>query len=150
MAHPVSLEEFTTFVEKFTARRGFDDIAATLGMEPHSVTDTTVSMSMPLQDSLAQASGMFSAAALFGAADITGTFLAMQTYAGSGQFPLAVQSSMNFMSNSKASPAIATARILRGGNTVALAEVTVTDADGKGLLHSTFTYAIKERSVGNK
>lgn len=150
MAHPASLEEFTTFVEKFTARRGFDDIAATLGVEPHAVTESTVSMSMPLQDSLAQASGMFSAAALFGAADITGTFLAMQTYAGSGQFPLAVQSNMNFMSNSKSSPAIATARILRGGNTVAVAEVSVTDADGKQLLHSTFTYAIKERPVGNK
>lgn len=150
MAHPSTFEEFSAFVEKFTANRGFDDIAATLGLEPHAVTETTVSMSMPLQDSLAQASGMFSAAALFGAADITGTFLAMQTYAGSGQFPLAVQSNVNFMSNSKASPAIATARILRGGNTVAVAEVSVADADGKQLMHSTFTYAIKERSLGNK
>lgn len=150
MAHPSTLEEFSAFVEKFTANRGFDDIAATLGLEPHAVTETTVSMSMPLQDAYAQASGMFSAAALFGAADITGTFLAMQTYAGSGQFPLAVQSNVNLMSNSKASPAIATARILRGGNTVAVAEVSVADADGKQLMHSTFTYAIKERSLGNK
>jgi uncharacterized protein (TIGR00369 family) len=150
MTHPSSLEEFSAFVENFTAKRGFDDIAATLCLEPHAVTESTVSMSMPLQDAYAQASGMFSAAALFGAADITGTFLAMQTYAGSGQFPLAVQSNINFMSNSKASPAIATARILRGGNTVAVAEVSVADADGKQLLHSTFTYAIKERAVGNK
>ncbi|WP_284987898.1 MULTISPECIES: PaaI family thioesterase [unclassified Arthrobacter] len=150
MAHPASLEEFTAFVDKFTAKRGFDDIATTLGIEPHAVTDSTISMSMPLQDSLAQVSGMFSAAALFGAADITGTLLAMQNYAGSGQFPLAVQSNMNFMSNSKASPAIATARILRGGNTVAVAEVSVSDADGKQLLHSTFTYAIKDRTLGNK
>lgn len=150
MTHPSTLEEFSAFVEKFTANRGFNDIAATLALEPHAVTETTVSMSMPLQDAYAQASGMFSAAALFGAADITGTFLAMQTYAGSGQFPLAVQSNVNFMSNSKASPAIATARILRGGNTVAVAEVSVADADGKQLMHSTFTYAIKERRLGNK
>ncbi|MCD4851282.1 PaaI family thioesterase [Arthrobacter sp. AK01] len=148
MGHPASLEEFQTFVGEFTSKRGFDDIAATLQLEPHAVTEDTVSMSMPLQESYAQASGLFSAAALFGAADITGTLLAMQTYAGSGQFPLAVQSSVNFLSNSQASPAIATARILRGGNTVAVAEVGVTDADGKALMHSTFTYAIKERRLG--
>lgn len=150
MAHPASLDEFSEFVNKFHAERGFDDIAVTLGLLPHSVTETTISMSMPLQESHAQASGMFSATALFGAADITGTLLAMHTYAGSGQFPLAVQSNINFLSNSKASPAIATAHILRGGNTVAVAEVSVADAEGKELIHSTFTYAIKDRRIGMK
>ena len=148
MALPASLEEFKTYVDKFAARRGFDDIAATLDLQPHAVDVDSISMSMPLTEPLAQANGMFSAAALFGAADITGTFLAMQAYAGSGQFPLAVQSSLNFMSNSKASPAVATARILRGGGSVAVAEVTVRDADGKDLVHSTFTYVLKERSLG--
>ncbi|MBO0898037.1 MULTISPECIES: PaaI family thioesterase [Arthrobacter] len=148
MALPATLEDFTAFMEKFTAARGFDDIAVTLGLEPHAVDGESISMSMPLTDPLAQANGMFSAAALFGAADITGTLLAMQAYAGSGQFPLAVQSSLNFMSNSKASPAVATARILRGGGSVAVAEVTVRDAAGKDLVHSTFTYVLKERSLG--
>ncbi|MEE2523637.1 PaaI family thioesterase [Pseudarthrobacter sp. J75] len=150
MPHPASLEEFTAFVDKFAAKRGFDDIAATLQLQPYAVTEDSVSMSMPLQESYAQASGMYSAAALFGAADITGTLLAMQSYAGSGQFPLAVQSNINFLSNSKASPAVATAKILRGGNTVAVAEVAVADADGKQLIHATFTYAIKDRALGSK
>lgn len=148
MALPATLEDFTAYVEKFTAKRGFDDIAATLGLEPHAVDGDSISMSMPLTEALSQANGMFSAAALFGAADITGTFLAMQAYAGTGQFPLAVQSNLNFMSNSKATPAIATARVLRGGGSVAVAEVTVRDADGKDLVHSTFTYVIKERALG--
>ncbi|MGJ9404477.1 PaaI family thioesterase [Arthrobacter sp. KK5.5] len=148
MAHPADLDEFTVYVDKFTARLGFDDIVATLGLKPHAVDSDSISMSMQLTEPLSQATGMFSAAALFGAADITGTFLAMQAYAGTGQFPLAVQSNLNFMSNSKASPAIATARILRGGGSVAVAEVAVRDADGKELVHSTFTYVIKERNVG--
>jgi uncharacterized protein (TIGR00369 family) len=148
MALPANLDEFRAYTEKFAARRGFDDIAATLGLEPHAVTEDSISMSMPLTEPLSQANGMFSAAALFGAADITGTFLAMQAYADKGQFPLAVQSNLNFMSNSKASPAIATARILRGGGSVAVAEVSVADAAGKELVHSTFTYVLKERSLG--
>lgn len=148
MALPATLEDFTAYVEKFTAKRGFDDIAATLGLEPYAVDGDSISMSMPLTAPLSQANGMFSAAALFGAADITGTFLAMQAYAGTGQFPLAVQSSLNFMSNSKASPAVATARILRGGGSVAVAEVVVRDANGKDLVHSSFTYVIKERALG--
>jgi acyl-coenzyme A thioesterase PaaI-like protein len=45
---------------------------------------------------------------------------------------------------------VATARILRGGSTVAVAEVSVADADGKQLIHSTFTYAIKNRGMGTK
>lgn len=52
------------------------------------------------------------------------------------------------MSNSKASPAVATARILRGGGSVAVAEVSVADAEGKELVHSTFTYVIKDRTLG--
>lgn len=148
MALPATLEEFTAFVEKFTATRGFDDIAATLGLEPHAVDGDSISMSMPLTEPLSQANGMFSAAALFGAADITGTFLALQAYAGTGQFPLAIQSNLNFLSNSTSSPAVATARVLRGGGSVAVAEVVVRDADGKDLVHATFTYVIKERKLG--
>lgn len=44
-------------------------------------------MSMKLTEAIAQANGMFSAAALSGAADVTGTFLALQRYAGTGQLP---------------------------------------------------------------
>ena len=148
MAIPQTLDEFSEFYTAFTKRRGFDDIAATLDLQPAAADGESISMTMLLRDSIAQANGMFSAAALFGAADITGTLLAMQAYADSDQFPLAVQSSMNFMANSKAAPATATARILRGGSTMAVAEVSVTDSAEKQLVHSTFTYVIKERRLG--
>ena len=148
MALPASLDEFTAAWRKFEERRGFDDIAATLGLAPHAVTEDTLSMSLKLTDPLAQANGMFAAATLFGAADITGTFMAMMAFADRGQFPLAVQSNLNFMSNSKAPEAVATARILRGGSSVAVMEVSVADSEGKALVHSTFTYVLKDRGLG--
>lgn len=148
MPIPADKDEFQKFFDDFMARLGFDDVVATLGLSPHDADSESVSMSMPLTEQIAQANGMFSAAALFGAADITGTLLSMQAYADAGQFPLAVQSSQNFMSNSKASPAVATARILRGGSSVSVAEVMVRDADGKDLMHSTFTYVLKNRDLG--
>lgn len=43
---------------------------------------------------------------------------------------------------------VATARILRGGKSVAVAEVSVHTEDGKELMHSTFTYMLKERALG--
>lgn len=148
MAISTTLDELTAYVDAFTARRGFADIAATLGLEPHGADGRSISLRMPLADPIAQANGMYSAAALFGAADITGTFLAMQTYAESGQFPLAVQSSQNYLSNSKEPFAVATARVLRSGGTVAVVEVEVADAAGKQLMHATFTYVLASRTLG--
>lgn len=72
----------------------------------------------------------------------------LQALEGSGQFPLAVQSNINFISNSRASPAVATADFLRRGSTISVVEATVADAEGKLLVQATFTYAIKERKLG--
>lgn len=148
MAIPATLSDFTSRWDSFRATLGFEDITFTLKLVPHAVTADSMSFEMPLCDELSQANGMFAAAALFGAADIAGTFLAMSVYAEAGQFPLAVQSNINFMTNSKSGPAIATARILRGGSSVVVAEVQVSDANGKLLVHTTFTYVLKERSFG--
>ncbi|WP_314426489.1 PaaI family thioesterase [uncultured Microbacterium sp.] len=148
MTIPADLPELTADVESFAARRGFDDIAVTLGLIPHAADGTTISLRMPLTEALAQASGMFSAAALFGAADITGTFLAMQAYEGSDRFPLAVQSNQHFLSNSKAEYAVATASVVRAGGNVAVVEVTVDDAHHKPLMRATFTYALAARTIG--
>lgn len=148
MALPESREEFQTFFDRFTERLGFDDVVTTLGLKPHDAGDGSISMSMELRDEIAQASGMYSAAALFGAADITGTLLTMQAYVDKGQFPLAVQSSQNFISNSKADKAIATAKLLRVGGSMAVAEVEVKDSEDKLLMFATFTYILKERKLG--
>lgn len=148
MAVPQNVEEFSTFFYGYLDRLGFDDIVKTLDLVPSQADGEVLGMSMALKDSIAQASGMYSAAALFGLADITGTLLAMQHYAGSGQFPLAVQSSQNFMSNTKEPQVYSTAKILRGGSSVAVVEVSVHTKDGKELMHSTFTYMLKERKLG--
>lgn len=148
MAIPQNVEEFSAFFYGYLDRLGFDDIVKTLDLVPSQADGEVLGMSMALKDSIAQASGMYSAAALFGLADITGTLLAMQNYAGSGQFPLAVQSSQNFMSNTKEPQVYSTAKILRGGSSVAVVEVSVHTEDGKELMHSTFTYMLKERKLG--
>lgn len=148
MTIAADLPELIADVESFAARRGFDDIAVTLGLVPHAADGKTISLRMPLTDALAQASGMFSAAALFGAADITGTFLAMQAYEGTGSFPLAVQSNQHFLSNSKAEHAVATAQVVRAGGNVAVIEVSVDDALHKPLMRATFTYVLAARTIG--
>lgn len=148
MAIPATLDEFRSFLATFAASRAFDDIAVTLGVDAQGADGESISMSMPLTDALAQVNGMFSATALFGAADITATLLALQAFDGRDGFPLAVQSNLNFLSNSQASPAVATASFLRRGNTLSVVETVVTDAEGKRLAQATFTYAVKARKLG--
>ena len=91
---------------------------------------------------------MFAAASLFGAADIAGTFLAMESYADAGQFPLAVQSNVNFMSNSKRARRLPPHASCAAASSVVVAEVQVADAHAKALVHTTFTYVLKERRLG--
>lgn len=148
MTIPATLDELRGFLTKFATSIAFDDIAVTLGMEPHGADGESISMAMPLTGALAQANGMFSATALFGAADITGTLLALQALQEGSGFPLAVQSNLNFLSNSKASPAVATASFLRQGSTLSVVEAVVADAEEKPLVQATFTYAVKVRKLG--
>lgn len=143
-----TLDHLVEYFDDFTTRRGFDDIAVTLGLVPHAADGESLSFRMSLSDAIAQAGGMYSAAALFGAADITGTVLAMQAYADSGSFPLAVQSSQNFLTNSRSESVVATARLLRSGGRVAVVEASVVDTEGERLMHATFTYVVTPRGGG--
>lgn len=142
MPMPTSIQQFQESWDAFRATIDFEEISDTLGLVPHSCGENTMSMSMELAPHLRQAGGMFSATALFGAADLTGTFLAMQV-ARPGSFPLAVQSNLNFLSNTLVGPVIATARPLRVGRSTIVASVEVGDAHGKLLVASTFTYLSK-------
>jgi uncharacterized protein (TIGR00369 family) len=143
MAIPASLEEFQRRWQEFSAGVAHEEIADTLGLVPHAVSEDSLSFAMPLVDRLRQAGGMFSATALFGAADLTGTYLAMQVLSEEGKFPLAVQASTNFLANSTEGTAVATARLLRAGRTVAVAQISVTDTTGKHLAEAVFTYVLK-------
>ena len=148
MAIPADLDEFRSAWESFTADRGFDDIAVTLGLEPHAADGESIAMRMPLAQPIMQAAGMFAAAALFGAADITSTFLSITACADRGQFPLAVQSNQHYLANSKAEAAIATARLLRAGGSMVVTEVEVTDLEGRLLMQATFTNLLKTLKLG--
>ena len=109
---------------------GLDDVAVTLGLEPVSADDQHVHLQMPLQRRIRQVAGMFSAASLFGLADVCATWLAMR-HVPEGQFPLLVQSSTNLLSNASAGHAHAVAKLVKMGRTIVVAQVDVTDDDGR-------------------
>lgn len=116
--------------EEFYSR--VHDVKDTLQLYPISGDKDEVKLGMPLSDAIIQPAGMFSAPSLFGLADLSGTWLAMQQVP-KGVFPLAVASSINVVSNAKEGDAISTSRIVRAGRTV-----IVTDTE----IHSSVTGAI--------
>ena len=149
MAIPADLPEFQTAWERFTAKRGFDDIAVTLGLEPEAADGESISMRMPLSPPIMQANGMYAAAALFGAADIASTFLSILAKAEEGQFPLAVQSNQHYVSNTKDTSVVATARLVRSGGSMVVTEAEVRDDAGRLLMQATFTNLLKHIELGN-
>lgn len=119
-----------------------DDIAITLGLEPVDGDAEQVRVRMPLRKEVSQPAGMFAAPALFGLADITGTFLAM-AQVEKGKFPLAVQSSINVVANTKQGYANATARLVKSGRTLIVTQTDVTDDQGSLLAAITTTYVVR-------
>lgn len=119
-----------------------DDIAITLGLEPVDGDAEQVRVRMPRRKEVSQPAGMFAAPALFGLADITGTFLAM-AQVEKGKFPLAVQSSINVVANTKQGYANATARLVKSGRTLIVTQTDVTDDQGSLLAAITTTYVVR-------
>ncbi|MDO4761630.1 MAG: PaaI family thioesterase [Corynebacterium sp.] len=115
-----------------------DDVAITLKLYPISGNKDQVRVGMPLHKAITQPAGMFSAPALFGLADITGTWLAMQNVEP-GVFPLAVGSSVNVVSNKKSGDAIATAEIVRAGRTVIVTDTTIRSSEDDSILAKVIT-----------
>ena len=131
---------FTEQWERFYAE--VDDVAVTLRLYPVSGDRDHVTVGMPLHKAITQPAGMFSAPALFGLADITGTWLAMQQV-DPGVFPLAVSSSVNVVSNTREGDAVATARIVRAGRTVIVTDTTVhSSVDDSVLAKVVTTYTV--------
>ncbi|GAA1470988.1 PaaI family thioesterase [Corynebacterium felinum] len=115
-----------------------DDVAITLKLYPISGDKDQVRVGMPMHKAITQPAGMFSAPALFGLADITGTWLAMQNVEP-GVFPLAVGSSVNVVSNKKSGDAIATAEIVRAGRTVIVTDTTIRSSEDDSILAKVVT-----------
>lgn len=119
-----------------------DDVAITLGLYPISGSKDEVRVGMPLTKEVSQPAGMFSAPALFGLADISGTWLAMQQVEP-GVFPLAVASSVNVVSNKKEGDAIAVSTIVRAGRSVIVTDTSViSSVDDSILAKIVTTYTV--------
>ncbi|MFV8382402.1 PaaI family thioesterase [Corynebacterium hindlerae] len=115
-----------------------DDVAITLGLYPISGSKEEVRVGMPLSKEVSQPAGMFSAPALFGLADISGTWLAMQQVEP-GVFPLAVASSVNVVSNKKEGDAIAVSTIVRAGRSVIVTDTSVISSVDESILAKVVT-----------
>lgn len=115
-----------------------DDVAITLGLYPISGSKEEVRVGMPLSKEVSQPAGMFSAPALFGLADISGTWLAMQQVEP-GVFPLAVASSVNVVSNKKEGDAIAVSTIVRAGRSVIVTDTSVISSIDESVLAKVVT-----------
>ena len=120
-----------------------DDIAATLALYPISGSAEEIIIGMPLRRAVAQPAGMYSAPAMFGAADIAGTWLAILN-APEGIFPLAVQSSINVVSNTKSGDVTVTAKLIRAGRTLIVTDTQVCDDGGKLLTNVVTTYVVPQ------
>jgi hypothetical protein len=126
------LQQWEQFYQKV------DDVAITLKLYAISGDKDQVKVGMPLHKAITQPAGMFSAPALFGLADITGTWLAMQ-HVPQGVFPLAVGSSINVVSNKKSGDAIATAEIVRAGRTVIVTDTIIRSSEDDSILAKVVT-----------
>ena len=119
-----------------------EDIALTLGLRPVRGDRESVVLSMPHSPSVVQPMGLFSAAALIGAADVASTHLCRQSLPA-GAFPVAIQVSANLLANVREGDAIATARLLRSGRTLCVAQALVHAEDGTLLASVVTTYAVR-------
>lgn len=118
------------------------DVKDTLRLYPISGDKDEVRLGMPLHDAITQPQGMFSAPSLFGLADLSGTWLAMQQVP-KGVFPLAVSSSVNVVSNAKEGDAISVSRIVRAGRTVIVTDTEIhSSIDDKILAKVVCTYTV--------
>jgi uncharacterized protein (TIGR00369 family) len=115
------------------------DMAVTLGVEPVSGNAEQVVLRMPWRPEIAQPTGVFSAAALFGLADFAGTFLALQHARGTG-FPLAVTSTVHLLGNISDGAAEATALLMKAGRTVIRTDTMVRSLTGAPLASVQTTY----------
>lgn len=119
------------------------DVQATLQLYPISGSEEEVRLGMPLTQAISQPAGMFSAPALFGLADLSATWLAMQNVP-KGVFPLAVASSINVLSNRKEGDAISVSRIVRAGRSIIVTDTEIfSSVDDALLAKVSCTYSVQ-------
>ena len=115
-----------------------DDVAVSLRLYPISGDEEEVQVGMPLFKEITQPAGMFSAPALFGLADVAGTWLAMQQVP-KGVFPLAVGSNINVVSNTRQGDAVAKAHGVRAGKMVIVTDTEIFSKETGAILAKVVT-----------
>lgn len=118
-----------------------EDMALTLGLEPLSGDPSLVRVRMALTPAIRQPAGMFSAAALFGLADVSGTTLA-RYHAPADMFPLAVQSSISLVSNATTGSATSRSTLVSAGRRLIVTTTDVVDDSGRLLTKVDATYLL--------
>jgi acyl-coenzyme A thioesterase PaaI-like protein len=116
-----------------------DDMALTLGLEPLFGDPSGVTLRMALKPAIRQPAGMFSAAALFGLADVSGTTLA-RYHAPPEMFPLAVQSSISLVGNTSKGFATSRSKLVNAGRRLIVTTTSVFDDAGRLLTKVETTY----------
>ncbi len=96
---------------------------------------------MALTPAIRQPAGMFSAASLFGLADVSGTTLA-RYHAPADMFPLAVQSSISLVSNTRSGYATSRSTLVSAGRRLIVTTTDVVDDTGRLLTKVDATYLV--------
>jgi acyl-coenzyme A thioesterase PaaI-like protein len=118
-----------------------EDMALTLGLEPLAGDPTEVVVTMALTPAIRQPAGMFSAASLFGLADVSGTTLA-RYHAPLDAFPLAVQSSISLVGNTNTGNATSLSKLVSAGRRLIVTTTEVTDDTGRLLAKVDATFLV--------
>jgi acyl-coenzyme A thioesterase PaaI-like protein len=118
-----------------------EDMALTLGLEPLSGDPAEVIVTMALTPAIRQPAGMFSAASLFGLADVSGTTLA-RYHAPADAFPLAVQSSISLVGNTNTGNATSCSTLVSAGRRLIVTTTEVTDDTGRLLAKVDATFLV--------
>ncbi len=118
-----------------------EDMALTLGLEPLFGDPTVVSVRMALTPAIRQPAGMFSAASLFGLADVSGTTLA-RYHAPADMFPFAVQSSISLVSNARSGSATSRSTLVSAGRRLIVTTTDVVDDTGRLLTKVDATFLV--------
>jgi acyl-coenzyme A thioesterase PaaI-like protein len=106
------------------------DMALALGLEPLFGDASKVILRMALTPAIRQPAGMFSAASLFGLADVSGTTLA-RYHAPPEMFPLAVQSSISLVGNTNKGFTTSNSSLVSAGRRLIVTTTSVFDDTGR-------------------
>jgi acyl-coenzyme A thioesterase PaaI-like protein len=116
-----------------------EDMALTFGLEPKSGDPSGVTLRMALTPAIRQPAGLFSAAALFGLADVSGTTLA-RYHAPADTFPFAVQCSVSLVGNTNTGYATSRSTLVSAGRRLIVTTTDVFDDTGRLLAKVVATY----------